>query len=127
MARRQATPRGFRIATALVAGAIAMAFAVALPTSAHAWNGGFHGGGWHGGGWHGHSRSFSSFSLSLGFPIYPGPAYYPYAYPVYYAPPPVVVVPQGSPCQQGRWRQADGSVVSGVACLGGDGNWRLAN
>jgi hypothetical protein len=57
------------------------------------------------------------------YPQYYAPAYYPP--PVYYAPP--AVVPQAAPCQRGLWRQDDGSVVRGVACLGPDGNWRLAN
>ena len=68
-------------------------------------------------------------------PVYYGPAYYPpYAYapaPVYYAPPPVYYAPPTAAatpnCSQGRWRQADGSIVSGIACLQPDGNWRLAN
>ena len=130
------------IGAMLVSAALAVALVMAVPTAAHAWggpSGGMHGGGggWHGGSMHSHDmhghdhdHSFNSFSLSLGFPIYSGPAYYPYPYsypyPAYYAPP-AVVVPQGAPCQQGQWRQSDGSVVSGVACLGPDGNWRLAN
>jgi hypothetical protein len=125
--------------------ALATAMTVTLPTAAHAWGsgGGSHGGSMHGGSMHshggssghshgGHGHSFNSFSLSLGFPFYSGPAYYPYpypyAYPAYYVPPPVVPLPpQSASCQQGRWRQADGSIVSGTACLGADGNWRLAN
>jgi hypothetical protein len=86
----------------------------------------------------------SSFSLHVGVPLYAGPpAYYgpyyggpyypPYAYapaPVYYAPPPVYYAPSATAapnCSQGRWRQADGSIVNGIACLQPDGNWRLAN
>ena len=80
-------------------------------------------------------------SLHVGIPLYAGPpAYYygpyyaPYAYapapiyynsppPEYYAPP-AVAVPN---CSNGRWRQTDGSIVSGIACLQPDGTWRLAN
>lgn len=104
------------------AAAFAVAIAVASPASA---------------------RTFVS--LHVGIPLYAGPpAYYgpyygpsyypPYAYapaPVYYAPPPVYYAPPSAMaapnCSQGRWRQADGSIVSGIACLQPDGNWRLAN
>jgi hypothetical protein len=64
---------------------------------------------------------------------YPPPAYYPPP-PTYYAPPPVAAAPppaapaavQTAPaCNQGQWRQADGSVVSGVACQQPDGTWKL--
>jgi hypothetical protein len=92
-------------AALLVAGA-----ALALPTAAHA-------------------RSHTFFGLSLVVPVGP-PAYAPPPYyyaPAYYYPPPVVVAPQAAPCQQGLWRQSDGSVVRGLACLSADGNWRLAN
>ncbi len=68
----------------------------------------------------------------------PPPPYYYYP-PPYYAPPPVVVAPpvtyapapapaaaQAAPtCNQGQWRQQDGSVVNGVACLQPDGTWKL--
>jgi hypothetical protein len=64
---------------------------------------------------------------------YPPPAYYPP--PGYYAPPPVVVAPApvaapaaqlSTPtCNQGQWRQQDGSVVNGVACQQADGTWKL--
>lgn len=99
--------------------ASAMAVAVAFPASA---------------------RTFVS--LHVGIPLYAGPpAYYygpsyyaPYAYapaPVYYAPPPVYYAPPSAMaapnCSQGRWRQTDGSIVSGIACLQPDGNWHLAN
>ena len=107
---------------AAAAVAFVMAIAVASPASA---------------------RTFVS--LHVGIPLYAGPpAYYgpyygpsyypPYAYapaPVYYAPPPVYYAPPSAMaapnCSQGRWRQADGSIVSGIACLQPDGNWRLAN
>ena len=90
--------------------------------------------------------------LHVGIPLYAGPpAYYPaygygpYSYvpgygpghapypyypaPVYYAPPPVVVVPApaASACRNGLWRQLDGTVVNGVACLRADGVWQLTN
>lgn len=51
--------------------------------------------------------------------------------PGYYAPPQVVEpappVAQGAPtCTQGQWRQQDGSIVTGVACLQPNGTWTLA-
>lgn len=72
--------------------------------------------------------------IHVGVPLYAGPpAYYypPYYYypaPVYYAPRPVYYVPApvAPNCSSGRWRQADGSIVNGVACLQPDGSWRLA-
>lgn len=49
--------------------------------------------------------------------------------PVYYYPPPrTVVVPQPtySPsCTTGDWRQVDGSIIHGVACLQPNGTWTL--
>ena len=84
-----------------------------------------------------HTRTF--IGIHVGIPLHAGPpAYYygpyygPYYYapaPVYYLPPPVyyyaptVAVPN---CSSGRWRQADGSIVSGVACLQPNGTWKLA-
>ena len=94
---------------------LAVAAALAWPTAADA-------------------RGHNFFALSLALPIYAGPPayyapypYYPPAYygPVYYAPAPVA--PQAPTCRQGLWRQDDGSVVRGVACLAADGYWRLAN
>lgn len=103
--------------TALVAGAVTMAVAAQSPATA---------------------RTFVS--LHVGVPLYAGPpAYYygpyyaPYAYapaPVYYPPPPVYYAPpvMAAPnCSTGRWRQTDGSIVSGIACLQPDGTWRLTN
>jgi hypothetical protein len=85
------------------------------------------------------ARTF--FSLRVGVPLYAGPAYYPAYYgpypyyqpayaSVYYAPPPVVVVPVTpvvASCRNGLWRQQDGSVVNGLACLQPNGVWQLAN
>lgn len=48
--------------------------------------------------------------------------------PVYYYPPPrpVVVQPAYTPtCTSGDWRQADGNIVHGVACLQPNGTWKL--
>ncbi|HYB09180.1 MAG TPA: hypothetical protein VEJ16_05890 [Alphaproteobacteria bacterium] len=87
-------------------------------------------------------------------PVYvapPPPAYY-YPPPVVYAPPPTVYAPppavyapppappaavqapppgaavQAQPsCSSGQWRQSDGSIVNGTACLQPDGTWRLTN
>jgi hypothetical protein len=86
------------------------------------------------------ARTHTFFSLSVGIPLYAGPpAYYygPYYAPTYYAPAPVyyppspvVVVPApvaNASCRSGLWRQSDGSVVNGVACLQANGTWRLAN
>jgi hypothetical protein len=80
------------------------------------------------------ARSHTFFSLSLGIPLYAGPpAYYYGPYyapaPVYYPPPPVIVVPTPAAapgCRTGLWRQADGSVVNGIACQQADGTWRLS-
>jgi hypothetical protein len=36
----------------VVVAAASLGVAALAPTSASAWNGGWHGGGWHGGGWH---------------------------------------------------------------------------
>ena len=51
--------------------------------------------------------------------------------PEYYGPPAVVEpappVAQGAAsCTQGQWRQQDGSIVPGVACLQPNGTWTLA-
>jgi len=76
--------------------------------------------------------------VGIGLPVYaPGPYYY-YGPPVYYAPAapvvagPVVAAPSGPAvvpatpsCNQGQWKQADGSVVTGTACLQPDGTWRM--
>jgi len=80
--------------------------------------------------------------VGLGFPVYAPPVYYyppPYYYSPYYYPPPVVyapppavyappapVVQSATSCTNGKWRQQDGSVVNGVACLQPDGTWKLA-
>ena len=50
--------------------------------------------------------------------------------PYYYYPPPprtvVVQQPYYTPsCTSGQWRQLDGSIVNGVACLQPDGSWQL--
>jgi hypothetical protein len=86
------------------------------------------------------ARTHTFFSFNVGIPLYAGPpAYYygPYYAPTYYAPapvyyppPPVVVVPfpaAAASCRSGLWRQSDGSVVNGVACLQTNGTWRLSN
>jgi hypothetical protein len=86
------------------------------------------------------ARTHTFLSLNVGIPLYAGPpAYYygPYYAPTYYAPPPVyyppppvVVMPApvaAASCRSGLWRQSDGSVVNGVACLQTNGTWRLAN
>lgn len=81
------------------------------------------------------------FSLHVGVPLYAGPSpyyygygpyYAPYGYgppPIYYAPPPVVVVPApvAASCRSGLWRQQNGSIVNGVACLQPNGVWQLTN
>jgi len=86
------------------------------------------------------ARTHTFLSFSVGIPLYAGPpAYYygPYYAPVYYAPapvyyppPPVVVIsaPIAAPsCRSGLWRQTDGSVVNGIACLQANGTWRLTS
>ena len=49
--------------------------------------------------------------------------------PVYYYPPPRTVVVQqpavAPTCTSGDWRQFDGSIVQGVACLQPNGTWQL--
>ena len=86
-------------------------------------------------------RCRSDVVIGLGFyappPVYyaPPPVYYAPAPAYYYpAPPPMVVEPapmivqQYRPtCENGDWRQDDGSIVSGIACLQPNGTWRLAN
>jgi hypothetical protein len=72
--------------------------------------------------------------FGFGIDLFPPPVYYAPP-PVYYAPPPVVyaapapvVVQQSAPtCTSGQWRQADGSVVNGVACLQPNGTWQLTH
>jgi hypothetical protein len=79
------------------------------------------------------ARTHTFFSFNVGIPLYAGPPAYSYGpyyapAPVYYPPPPVVVVPApvAAPgCRSGLWRQADGSVVNGIACPYPDGTWRL--
>jgi hypothetical protein len=73
-------------------------------------------------------------------PVYYAPAYAPA--PVYYAPAPVyspsypppvavaaapTIVQTGPTCTDGKWRQEDGSIVDGVACLLPNGTWKLAD
>ncbi len=111
--------------------------------------GGFHGG-FHGGGFHHHSHNnfffFGSFGGCCWGPSWGwgpgwdpwwgwGPSwagYYPYYYPYYYPPPatyyppPAGVTQSQSNCQSGQWRQQDGSIVSGTACLQPDGTWKMA-
>ncbi|HLI12939.1 MAG TPA: hypothetical protein VKY65_15205 [Alphaproteobacteria bacterium] len=105
-----------------VFGAVGLVFALSLvATPAHAY--------WHHC-WHCGPRVF----IGLGA-VYPPPPvyYYPPPPPYYYAPPPPVVVAppppvivQGGPsCTSGKWRQEDGSIVNGVACLQPDGTWKL--
>lgn len=81
---------------------------------------------WHHGGAH----------VVIGLGLYaPPPVYYAPAPAYYYpAPPPVVVDPapvivqQYQPhCENGDWRQEDGSIVSGIACIQPDGTWELAD
>jgi hypothetical protein len=88
----------------------------------------------------------AAFADSFGFFYGSGPHYYrPYHRhfyhphrvvvvappPVYYYPPPpprtVVVQPPAynQSCTTGDWRQADGSIVHGVACLQPNGTWTL--
>jgi len=80
---------------------------------------------------------------SFGFYYGSGPYYRPYHHhyfhprrvvvvaPFYYPPPPprTVVVQQAVPytptCTNGQWRQIDGSIVNGVACLQPNGTWQL--
>ena len=118
--------------------------------------GGFHGGGFHDGGFHHHRfhNDFFFFGGFGGFggccwgPSWGwggwdpwwgwGPSwagyypYYPYYSPYYYPPPasyypPPAGVTQSQPnCQSGQWRQEDGSIVSGTACLQPDGTWKMA-
>jgi hypothetical protein len=103
-----------RVATAALALAVG-AIALASPAQAY-WRGGCCG---------------PRFGIGIG--IFPPPVYYapppPYYYgppPVVYAAPPPVVVQQTAPtCTNGQWRQADGSVVNGVACLQPNGTWQL--
>jgi hypothetical protein len=90
--------------------------------------------------------------LDFGFFGPPAPVYYPPPPPAYYYPPPVVYAPPPPPvvyapapaapvqalppaasvqaqpsCSSGQWRQGDGSIVNGTACLQPDGTWRLTN
>lgn len=102
-----------RLRWPLMAGALAIAAisGTAAPASAH-----------------------SSFHFHLFVPLYAGPPayYYPPAYypaPVYYYPPPVYYAPAPAAapsCSTGRWRQFDGSIVYGTACLQPNGAWKLA-
>jgi hypothetical protein len=99
--------------------ALALGFGVsllALPAEA----------GWHHGG--------TNVVIGLGFyappPVYYAPApayYYPAPPPVVVQPAPVIVQQYQPACQNGDWRQDDGSIVSGTACLQPDGTWRLAD
>ena len=97
-------------------------------------------------GWHHHGGGGTNVFLGFGFysppPVYyypPPPVYY-YPPPVVYAPPPAVYAPppaapapptsavQTQPtCNSGQWRQQDGSIVNGVACLQPNGTWQLSN
>lgn len=124
--------------------------------AAHAMDRGFHGGGFHGGGFHDsgfhHHRFHNDFFFFGSFggccwgpswgwspwwdpwwgwgPSWAGyyPYYYPYSYPppASYYPPPAGVTQAQPNCQSGQWRQQDGSIVSGTACLQPDGTWKLA-
>ena len=105
--------------------------------------GGFHGGGFHGGGFHGgfHGHDFDHhhFRHDHDFFLYGGCGWDPYCagynpydpyddYPPATAddPPPAGVPQSQTNCQSGQWREQDGSIVSGTACLQPDGSWRLA-
>jgi len=74
------------------------------------------------------ARAFVSFGIGVPLAVAPPVVYAPA--PLYYAPPVVVAGPppvvQTAPsCSQGQWRQQDGSIVAGVACLQPNGSWTL--
>jgi hypothetical protein len=126
-------------------GALALGTAMLLATlpapafAAHNYSG-------HGYGGHGYGRGYGGRGgwgggWGWGPGVYWGGPYYPYYDPYsdpdysdYYTPPPTYAAPppaaapaqtQSSGCQAGNWRQSNGSVVSGTACLQTDGTWRL--
>jgi hypothetical protein len=91
------------------------------------------GGGWHGGGWGWHGGCCWGGwgpGVYYGGPYYYDPSYDPNYYG-YYTPPPVAAAPPPaanatvSNCQNGSWRQANGTMVTGTACLQSDGTWRM--
>ncbi len=97
----------------------------------HGGGGYYHGGGW---GWRG-GCCWGGWGwgpgIYFGSPYYYDPSYDPDYYG-YYTPPPAVVAPAPPPasstvsnCQNGTWRQANGTTVTGTACLQSDGTWRM--
>jgi hypothetical protein len=60
------------------------------------------------------------------YPSYYYPSYYYYPPPASYYPPPAGVTQSQPNCQSGQWRQEDGSIISGTACLQPDGTWKMA-
>ncbi len=113
-----ASQKPLRRAVVGALGALALALGVSLLPSPAAAD-------WHHGGSH--------VVIGLGFyappPVYYAPApayYYPAPPPVVVEPAPVIVQQYQPTCQNGDWRQEDGSIVSGIACLQPDGTWKLA-
>jgi hypothetical protein len=93
--------------------------------------GGWGGGGWGYGGWgwgpgwygYGWGWPYNPYYYNYGSydPNYYNPGYYGYG-----AASQAPAVVQNQPvCRQGEWREANGGTVTGTACQGADGAWRM--